>query len=422
MRYLYSALLYLLQPILLLRLLWRGRREPGYRQRIGERYGWIDSSGADHPAIWVHAVSLGETQAAAPMVEALLREHPGHRLVVTSTTPTGSGRVQALFGERVLHCYAPWDLPGSVARFLRRIKPRLLVLMETELWPNTIHQCHQAGCRVVLANARLSQRSADGYARVPSLTRAMLGKLDRVACQSAADGERLVALGLPARALEVTGSIKFDVTFDASQREDARQLRSACRSGERPVLLAASTHRGEDELVLDAFDQLRAYRDDALLMLIPRHPQRVADVEALCRARSWRVVRRSSGRSPGCDHDVVLGDTVGELAVLQSAATIAVIGGSLVPEGGHNPLEAAAWGVPLVCGPHMENFSAICGQLVEAGAMIQVTSGELAPIICDLSRDSTRRESMGAAGLQVVEANRGALARLLALIESELEV
>ena len=372
MRHLYSALLYLLQPILLLRLLWRSRQLPGYRQRIGERYGFVDTDRLDGPVIWVHAVSLGEVQAAAPMLEALLVAYPSHSVVVTSTTPTGSERLRALFDGRVLHCYAPWDLPGSVARFLRRVEPRLLVLMETELWPNTINQCRRMNCRVILANARLSARSAAGYARVPTLTRNMLSDIHRVACQSAEDGERLIALGLPAAALEITGSIKFDISFDAGQREQSQYLRRTLQADHRTILLAASTHPGEDELVLDAFADLRGEIADSLLLLIPRHPQRAAVVEALCRERGWDVVRRSAGITPGAGNDIILVDTVGELAVLQSVATVVVVGGSLVPRGGHNPLEAAAWGVPLVCGPHMENFQGICRQLVAAGAMIQL--------------------------------------------------
>ena len=422
MRHLYSTALYLMQPFLLLRMLWRSRLMPGYRQRLGERFGWVDAPAFDGQVIWLHAVSIGETQAAAPLVEALLKAHPDHELVMTTTTPTGSERVRALFGPRVFHCYAPWDLPGSVMRFLRRVRPRLLVLMETELWPNTIHYCRVFGCGVILANARLSQRSASGYGRFPALTRAMLQQLDVVACQSVEDGQRFIALGLPAASLEITGSLKFEITYNARQREEAQRLRDAYRADTRPILLAASTHPGEEEAVLDAFAQLREEYDRCLLLLVPRHPQRAAGVEKLCQRRGWRVQRRSQGNPRGADHDIVLGDMVGELALLQALASVVVVGGSLVRHGGHNPLEAAAWGVPLVCGPHMDNFSSIARQLVAAGAMIQVSPGELTSTLSVLLGDAARRKAMGAAARRIVEGNRGALARLLLLIEAELSV
>jgi 3-deoxy-D-manno-octulosonic-acid transferase len=320
----------------------------------------------------------------------------------------------------VLHCYAPWDLPGSVKRFLGRVRPRLLLLMETELWPNTIHHCHRIGCRVVLANARLSRRSADGYARFPALTTAMLQRLDAVACQSAVDGERFVALGLPRSALSITGNLKYDLIYDGQQRAQAAHLRAVYRVDARPVLLAASTHPGEEELVLDAFSGLRSRHRDCLLLLAPRHPERANGVEQLCRRRGWHVQRRSGNSPPVPDGDVVLVDTIGELAVLQSVASVVLVGGSLGRHGGHNPLEAAAWGVPVVCGPHMENFADITEQLVEAGAMLRVTAATVATVLDDLLTDPSRRSAMGAAGKRVVESNRGALARLLRRIEPEL--
>lgn len=418
MRQLYSAVLYLMQPFLLLRLLWRSRQVPGYRRRLGERFGRTARPAPGGRVIWLHAVSVGETQAAAPLVDALLRTYPDYRVLVTTTTPTGSERARALFGDRVLHSYAPWDLPGSVKRFLRRIQPRLLVLMETELWPNTLHYSRRAGCPVVLANARLSERSASGYARFPTLTRGMLVSLTKVVCQTERDGQRFSALGLPAQALEVSGSLKYEITYSAGQREQAKRLRPLYRADSRPILVAASTHPGEEEIVLDAFVQLRTRFDECLLLLFPRHPQRAAGVEALCQHRGLSVERHSAGTVP--DTDILLGDTIGDLAVLQSLASAVLVGGSLVPHGGHNPLEAAAWGVPLVCGPHMENFEEIARQLVAAGAMIQIEPGELTPRLSELLTDTPGREVMAAAGLQVVGANRGALGRLLFVIGDEL--
>lgn len=420
MRHVYSALLYLMQPVLLLRLLWRSMGMPAYRQRLAERYGLVDAPGLRDKVIWLHAVSLGEVQAAAPLVEALLRVYRDHDLVITTTTPTGSERVTTLFGERVFHSYAPWDLPGSVGRFLRRLQPRLLVLMETELWPNTLHACRLCGCRVVLANARLSQRSADGYARFPVMTRSMLESLDVVACQSDVEGHRFIDLGLPANRLHVTGSLKFELRYDDQMRSQALELRSACGADGRPVLLAASTHPGEEELVLAAFGALCQPQDNCLLMLAPRHPERAEGIESLCQRYGHSVKRWSALGGTAPTADIVLVDTVGELQLLQSLADVVLVGGSLVNHGGHNPLEAAAWGVPTVCGPSMENFSAIARQLVEAGAMISVSTDELSAALSTLFGDRQQREMMGDAGLRVVEANRGALDRLLQLVGAQL--
>ena len=420
MRHLYSAALYLVLPFLLLRLLWRSRRTPAYRRRLRERFGWIDTTTISKPVIWVHAVSLGEVRAAVPLVEALRLSHPEYSLVVTTTTPTGSEQARALFGDRVFHSYMPWDIPGPVARFLRRVRPHLLVLMETELWPNTIHYCRRAGCRLVLANARLSERSAAGYARFSPLTRTMLLSLDAVACQSPEDGRRFLALGTPLDRLAVTGSLKFEISYAAPQREEAARLRSLFRADTRPILLAASTHPGEEALVLDAFGELRSRYQSCRLLLVPRHPERAAAVAKLCRARGLSVLRRSAGGVPDPAADVVIGDTVGELALLQATASIVLVGGSLVPHGGHNPLEAAAWGVPTVCGPHMDNFAAVTRQLVAAGAMIQLMPQQLTSCLSDLLGDAERRDSMGAAAEHLVEENRGALGQLLGLIDDQL--
>lgn len=421
MRYLYSVLFYLLLPLVVARMLWRSRKAPEYRRRLGERFGFFDMAEDPRPVIWVHAVSMGETLAAAPLIEELLARYPGYQLVVTTTTPTGSERVQALFGERVFHVYAPWDLPGAVHRFVGKVKPRLLLIMETELWPNMLHHSHRSGCRIVLANARLSERSARGYARLGRLTRGMLLQLDAVACQAAADGQRFLDLGLPESALQVTGSIKFDLELGAELQVAAAELRRALGTEHRPVLVVASTHPGEDEQVLAAFERLREQTPTLLLVLVPRHPERFDAVYALCRSAGWTVLRRSSGGSPDSGDDILLGDTMGELLLLLSAATVAVIGGSLVERGGHNVLEPAAWGVPVVTGPYMFNFLQISELLTEAGAMVMLEQpAELSACLASLLGDEPRREQMGAAGRQVVAENRGARQRLMQMIAAEL--
>jgi 3-deoxy-D-manno-octulosonic-acid transferase len=422
MRLLYSALYYCLLPLLVLRMLWRSRLAPAYRRRLPERFGLFQARpDPEVPAIWVHAVSVGETLAAAPLVESLLRDYPAYRIVLTTTTPTGSERVRALFGHRVFHVYAPWDLPGPLRRFLRRTRPRLLLLMETELWPNMLHYSKAAGCRVVLANARLSARSARAYARLPGLARDLLRGLDMVACQSTSDSERFLALGFPPAGVVVTGNIKFDLAIAPDLRARAAALQQLFAGAGRPVLVAASTHEGEELMILAAYRELRQALGDCLLVLVPRHPERFDAVFALCRQQGWAVLRRSAGAHPSAADDILLGDTMGELLLLLGTATIAVFGGSLVAHGGHNVLEAAAWGVPVISGPHMENFGDICEQLCAAGGMRQMQDpAELAPCLLQLLRDHELCRRMGAAGMEVVARNRGASARLLDLLARQL--
>ncbi|MEE4144039.1 MAG: lipid IV(A) 3-deoxy-D-manno-octulosonic acid transferase [Halieaceae bacterium] len=422
MRLFYSALYYCLLPLLVLRLLWRSRRAPAYRRRLAERFGCFPGRGPDAaPAIWVHAVSVGESLAAAPLVESLLLRFPDYPVVFTTTTPTGSERVRALFGGRVFHVYAPWDLPGSLGRFLRRTRPRLLVIMETELWPNMLHRARAAGCDILLANARLSERSASGYARLPGLTRQMLGKVSTFACQSQADSERFLALGASPSALQVTGNTKFDLVLDDRLRAAAAQLRQRFSAGDRPVLVAASTHPGEEQLILAAYRRIRDALGDCLLVLVPRHPERFAEVYALCTGQGWQVLRRSGGGSPGAADDILLGDTMGELLLLLGTATVAVFGGSLLGHGGHNVLEAAAWGVPAVTGPHMENFAGVSDLLCDEGALVRLDSAAgLDACLLELLADPARRQRMGLAGIRVVAANRGASARLLELVSRQL--
>lgn len=423
MRYLYSAALYALIPFIVVRMLLRSRKAPAYRRRLAERFGiFTDASGQlGGPAIWVHAVSLGETIAAAPVVEDLLKRYPQHALVLTTTTPTGSERAQALFGDRVFHVYAPWDLPGAVKRFVKKVQPQLLVIMETELWPNMLHYSAVSGAKIVLANARMSERSAAGYKRFSALSGSMLTDLNKVACQSPDDGRRMMDMGLSQEKLEVTGSIKFDLELNAEIREQSLGLKRDWGLEHRPLLVAASTHPGEDEIILEAFSQLRTSVDDCLLLLVPRHPERFDAVFELCRAGGWQVKRRSEGAAPRSSDDIVLGDTMGELLVLLGLGTVAIIGGSLVEHGGHNALEASAWGVPVVTGSAMFNFAEISELLCDAGAMIMLTRAEsLGNTLQELFTDQQRLQEMGASGLSVVANNRGAKKRLMALIDEQM--
>ncbi|MFK8047159.1 MAG: lipid IV(A) 3-deoxy-D-manno-octulosonic acid transferase [Halioglobus sp.] len=423
MRYLYSAVLYLLIPFILVRMLLRSRNAPAYRRRLAERFGFFsDGKGQlGSPAIWVHAVSLGETIAAAPVVEDLLERYPEHTLVLTTTTPTGSERARALFGARVLHVYAPWDLPGAVKRFVKKVQPELLVIMETELWPNMLHYSAVGGAKIILANARMSERSASGYLRFSTLSKSMLSKLTKVACQSPDDGRRMIDIGLAREKLEITGSIKFDLELSSELREQSLDLKKDWGLEHRPALVAASTHPGEDEIILKAFAALKTSMPNCLLLLVPRHPERFETVFELCRAEGWQVKRRSQGIAPGQNDDIVVGDTMGELLLLLSLGKVAIIGGSLVEHGGHNALEASAWGVPVVTGPAMFNFAEISDLLCNARAMIKLNRAEdLGDTLQELLRDQQRLEDMGASALGVVADNRGAKKRLMALIDEQM--
>ncbi|MFU6374937.1 lipid IV(A) 3-deoxy-D-manno-octulosonic acid transferase [Metapseudomonas otitidis] len=413
-RTLYTLLFHLGLPLVALRLAWRAWRAPAYARRIGERFA-LGLPPLKPGGIWVHAVSVGESIAAAPMVRELMARHPDLPITLTCMTPTGSERIQALFGDRVQHCYLPYDLPWAASRFLDRVRPKLAVIMETELWPNHIHQCARRRIPVVLANARLSARSARGYARFAKLTAPMLAELDWIAVQTEAEAERFRQLGARPECVGVTGSIKYDLTIDPALPARAAELRAAWGASGRPVWIAASTHAGEDEIILAAHRAVLARRPDALLILVPRHPERFTSVYELSRQSGFASQRRSSGESVTAQTQVLVGDTMGELLFLYALADSAFVGGSLVPNGGHNLLEPAALGKPVLSGPHLFNFLEIAAQLRDAGALLEVDGAEaLARDVEALWADAARAAAMRDAGLGVLRANQGALERLLA--------
>ncbi len=414
-RTLYTALFYLGLPLVAIRLWLRARKAPAYAKRIGERFT-LGMPTLQPGGIWVHAVSVGESIAAAPMIRALLERYPALPITVTCMTPTGSERIQALFANeaRIQHCYLPYDLPCAAARFLDRVQPKLAVIMETELWPNHIHQCAKRGIPVALANGRLSQRSAKGYGRFSKLTAPMLAEMSLLAVQTEAEAQRFRDLGARPESVEVTGSIKFDLTIDPQLLQRAADLRSQWQAQDRPVWIAASTHEGEDEVVLDAHRRLLANHPDALLILVPRHPERFNSVFELCQREGFATVRRSTGANVDAQTSVLLGDTMGELLFLYALADSAFVGGSLVPNGGHNLLEPAALAKPVLSGPHLFNFLDIAAQLREAGALAEVDDAEGLAVevqrLFELPRDAQR---MAEAGLAVMRRNQGALQRLL---------
>lgn len=446
----YTLFFYLVMPLILLRLAYRAIRAPEYGRRINERFALFSAPSFDR-CIWVHAVSVGETIAAVPLIRRLQKNYPNCAIVVTTMTPTGSERVEAMLGKEVFHVYAPYDIPGSVKRFLSRINPDLLIIMETELWPNTIHYCHKNSIPVVLANARLSERSAKGYGRVSSLSRLMLEEMSCIAAQHSADGERFVALGLPPENVIITGSIKFDIDIPAELSERARHLKthwshveltdlglsnaalniagsssgnddSPLRRGggnsRRLIFIAASTHEGEEGLILSAFKRVLAQRQidetaKPLLILVPRHPERFSRVVAMSEQLDLETVRRSSGESVRESTQVMVGDTMGELLLLYGCADIAFVGGSLVDNGGHNMLEAAAWALPIISGNSMHNFYDISQKFLQARALLVVNSeDELFEQLQNLLEDQATRQQMGRSALEVIEQNRGSLKAL----------
>jgi len=415
MRRLYTLLWVLALPLALLRLLWRSRRAPAYRRRWAERLGRFTPP-ARTGGVWVHAVSVGETQAAQPLIKRLLGEPRAQPVTVTTTTPTGSVRVSELFGDQVFHVYLPFDLPWAVDGFLERVQPRLLIMVETEIWPNLLARCAAHGIPTLLANGRLSARSARRYARLDGFTRETFAAIGAVAAQTEADAQRFVALGTPADRVRVTGSMKFDMAIRGSVKEQAEVLRRGWGT-DRPVWVAASTHEGEEEAVLEAHRQVLTAVPEALLVLVPRHPERFERAAQLVRRAGLSMVRRTERTAVTAGTAVFLGDTMGELPVFLGAADAAFVGGSLVDIGGHNVLEPAAFGVPVVFGPHMHNFVAISELLLASDAARQVSDAEgLADVVLRWLGDASERARIGENGRRVVEANRGALDRTWQLV------
>ena len=410
-RFLYTLLLYLLLPYVLARLVWRARRQRGYLEHVAERFGY-GAPQADDGSIWVHAVSVGETRAAEPLVRELRARYPRHRVLLTHMTPTGRETGEALFDDQVTRCYLPYDYPGAVARFLERYRPRVGLLMETEIWPNLIRGCCDRRVPLYLANARLSEKSFARYRRFPALTRESLAGFTAVAAQSDEDARRLAALG--ASNVQVTGNIKFDIAPPQAQIELGRALRA--RLGEsRSVFLVASTREGEEALLLDVLERIDA--PHLLTVIVPRHPQRFDDVAQLLQARGISFQRRSAIAAVGSDTRVMLGDSMGEMFAYYAAADVVFVGGSLLPLGGQNFIEACAVGKPVLIGPSTYNFAEAVELAARAGAVIQ------APDATAIAREATRllgdpaaRGRMAQAALAFAQAHRGATGKVVELL------
>ena len=415
LRALYSAALYVLVPITVYHLIWRGFRQHAYFERWSERYASYPAATADAP-LWLHAVSVGEVNAAAPLVNRLLSEHPELRLVVTTITPTGSERVQALWGDEVLHVYLPYDLPGAVSRFLDHFRPALALIVETELWPNLLFGCRDRGIPTHILNARLSARSLRGYRVLAPLIRRALQSVRLVAAQSSEDGKRFVRLGAPASSVVVTGNLKFDmvpVDFDSFASEF-----SIARGCDGPVWIAASTHEDEESAVLEAHRSLTRRHPAALMLWAPRHRERFRGVVQRAREAGFQVASRSEQQWPTASDQVFVIDTLGELSSFYACAQVAFVGGSLQPIGGHNLLEPAATGTTILTGPHLHNFADIAKRLREADAMrIVEDAGQLSFGLLELFADEVTRMRMSTNARRLLDEGRGALERTIAQIE-----
>lgn len=418
MRFLYTIIFYLLLPFILLRLWIKNRQIPNGLQFWHERLGF--SLRPFSPGgIWVHAVSVGESLAAIPLIKLLQQRYPVTPIVVTNETKTGAERIRVELGDSVTQLYFPYDLPLVLRRFFKALQPKLLILIETELWPNLLVSCQLYQVPVVLVNARLSERSAKSYRRILPLMRKMLNSINAIAAQFQADADRFIALGFPAERVQVTGSLKFDLTLPLRLTEQAQHWRKIWGE-KRPVWIAASTHPGEEELILQAFTETRRFYPDLLLISIPRHVDRVPQLEQLYNSRAYKTIKRTdNNQSEMSDADIFIGNTMGELPIFYAAADLAFVGGSLVEKGGQNPLEPAAVGLPILTGPYTFNFATITEQLKQRHVEIQVTNAEeLAEQVIALLSDPERRQQKSYEAKKFMAENKGSVLKQMQLIEN----
>ena len=410
---LYTLLLYLLLPYILFHLLWRSRRQPEYLRHIGERFGFYRGKPAT-PLIWLHAVSVGETRAAVPLVAQLQARYPEHRILLTHMTPTGRETGRQLFGDHVLQCYLPYDFPFAVKRFLRHFKPEIGLLMETEIWFNLVQTCKKARVPLLLVNARMSEKSARKYGRFKTLSRDSLQSLSVIAAQTEADARRLVELGAPS--VKITGNLKFDIGRTAKRDRPGKNLREQFGAA-RPVFLAASTREGEEVLIMEALAKIDI--PNLLIVIVPRHPQRFDQVAEYADAARHPFSAPLENQPVAPETQVVLGDSMGEMFAYYAACDIAFIGGSLLPLGGQNLIEAAAMGKPILIGPHTFNFAEVSELAVQAGAAQRVANAEeLVLTVGDLLKAPEKIKAMSVAALTFADRHRGATERLMTLIEA----
>ncbi len=414
MRWFYNLVFYGLAPIILLYMLWRSIKQPAYLRRWRERYGFAEIKPLPN-GLWVHAVSVGEFQAALPLIQALQARYPERDITVTTMTPTGSERVRDVLGDSVHHCYLPYDYPFAVRRFLRQVQPAVLIVVETEIWPNLFYYSHRRSVPILMASARLSLKSVNGYMRIPgpSLVKKTLALVELIAAQGPADVQRFSALGAQPEKIEAVGNIKFDVNLGAELPGKGLDLRAGWGEG-RPVLVAGSTHEGEESIILDAFRAIRAMHPTLLLVMVPRHPQRFDAVATWLERSEFAFARRSLSQLCCDEKDIYLIDTLGELNLFYAACDIAFVGGSLVPVGGHNLLEPAALGKPVLSGPLLANCIDIAELMEDRNALRIINNAdEFAATVIDLLSNDDLRHALGQRAQQMVAENRGAVDRLV---------
>jgi len=421
MIYFYRLLINLVIPFVLISLVFRGFKNPAYWQRWKERFGFVpeDVKRVGEFDLWLHAVSVGEARAASPLINRLLTEQPDIKILITTTTPTGSAMVKMMLQDKVSHCYLPYDLNWAMKRFVNSVNPETVLVMETEIWPNLISTVKKYGAALVYTNVRLSERSYQGYAKVQKFTKQMLEQIDHFAVQGKTDRKHLELLGVEAKKISETGSIKFDVYVPPSLRESAEVMRRQLGQ-DRLVWIAGSTREGEEGKVIAAYKQLKKEFPSLLLMLVPRHPERFDYIARKIQRRGLKGVRRTEGLAEiPADVDVYLGDTMGELSLMYACSDVAFVGGSLVPLGGQNILEPCALGVPVVFGQHMFNFPDISRWTIkeQAGKMVKGTD-ELVAVVSELLSNPSLRDEMGSNGLKFIESHRGALEKNYILIDS----
>lgn len=421
MRIFYTLLFYAALPGVLIRLLWKGRKLPGYRQRIGERLGFYQSS--SRPVdLWFHAVSVGETEAAIPVIQSLRKKHPDLSILITCTTPTGSSRVQSVFGNAVSHVYLPYDIPGAVRRFLKHFSPKVAIVMETEIWPNLFRMTANEGIPILIINGRLSERSVKGYRKLGSFVSNTLAAVKLIAAQTPDDAERYRSIGVLTDRVCVPGNIKFDIEVDTATLTLAEQIRSEVLH-QRPAWIAGSIHPGEDDVLIDAWIKCKQAIPDLLLILAPRHPERSDEIARNCERRQLFATRRSRGEVCSNLTDIFILDTIGELKTFYSASNIAFVGGSLIPHGGQNVLEPAAAGIPVFFGPHTSNFKEITRGLIERGGAVQIqNANEIPPLVIQLLQDGQYRSRLTQSATVFLAENRGAVERVVALITDQLNL
>lgn len=421
MRFFYTIIFYLLLPFILLRLWIKNRNKPAGLKFWYERLG-IGLRPAPAGGIWLHAVSVGESLTAIPLIKALQRRYPVIPIIVTHETISGAERIQDGLGDSVTALYFPYDLPFSLKRFFKKLQPRLLILLETELWPNLLASCHCYQVPVILINGRLSERSARAYRRILPITRSMLKSINVLAAQFQADADRFMALGLPKDRIHVTGNLKFDLKLPTQLSAEAEKLR-ANWGKDRLVWIAASTHPGEEALIAEAFSQVLSYLPNVLLVSVPRHVERASQLEQLYRSRGFNVIKHSEQRPCTPTTDVFMGDTMGELLSFYAAADLAFVGGSLVEKGGQNPLEPAAIGLAILTGPYTFNFESITEQLKQRGIETQVNNAqELAKQVVFLLSNPIKRQQIGLEAKKFVQENKGTLLKQMQLIENLIDL